>query len=375
MREGHDVRVVAPLAPGAPPPGDPAHVVRVAVRARGRGLVANLASQLRLMVALRRASRRLVLSWEPDVVLVSTPPPLAALAALGLHARGRRRIAVVADVRDIWPDVLIEAGALRRGSPATAVLSAASAILLRRASAVTTPTELKRARLAARTSAPVTVVVNGVDAVEAREEPAYRGGGAEGPFEALYAGNVGRAQDVGLLVRAVRAVRSMRERSRHEGRAVVATIVGDGEDARAVAALAADAPVTIHSGETRAAVAERLACCGCAFVSLRTALMRDAVPSKMLEAMARGVPVVLAGAGEAASILEAAGGGWVVPPGDVSALARALELVAALSPEERRAIGARGRAHVLAHFRRESAARELSRVLIACCRVRGSEPS
>ena len=87
------------------------------------------------------------------------------------------------------------------------------------------------------------------------------------------------------------------------------------------------------------------------------------MPSKLLEAMARAVPVVIAAAGEAASIVSDSRGGMVVEPGSDEAIARALRAMAALPPEERRAMGERGRAHVLAHCRREDAARTLSSVL------------
>jgi glycosyltransferase involved in cell wall biosynthesis len=42
--------------------------------------------------------------------------------------------------------------------------------------------------------------------------------------------------------------------------------------------------------------------------------------------------------------------GWLVPPGDAGALAQHLAVALTLAPAERMAIGARARAHVLAHF-------------------------
>ncbi len=42
--------------------------------------------------------------------------------------------------------------------------------------------------------------------------------------------------------------------------------------------------------------------------------------------------------------------GWLVPPGDAAALAQCLATALALSGAERRAIGTRARAHVLARF-------------------------
>jgi L-malate glycosyltransferase len=75
-----------------------------------------------------------------------------------------------------------------------------------------------------------------------------------------------------------------------------------------------------------------------------------AVPSRgepfgmsALEALASGLPVVATDAGGVAELVPD-GGNRKVPPGDPAALARALEELLALAPEERAALGARNRA-------------------------------
>jgi len=95
-----------------------------------------------------------------------------------------------------------------------------------------------------------------------------------------------------------------------------------------------------------------------------------AVPSKLLEAMGRGVPVLLAAAGESAEILEASGGGLSCAPGDRDGLLAAALRLAGMSAAERRAMGGRGRAHVRKHFRRETAAAVLS----SACRELAHRP-
>ena len=348
---GHELRVVAPTASYLRPSqleDDDSGARRVAVRGRAAGGLGNALHQLRLWRALRDGAQAELREGAADVVLVSSPPPVAALAGLGLRGAGGRRLPVVLDLRDLWPDVLIEAGALAPGSAAAIALRLVERRLLDGAAALTVVTQAKLERMALRTQRPLHLVPNGVDpswheGVAGRTE-------AAGPFEVLYAGNVGRAQDLGLLVRAMGAVPGAR-----------ATIVGGGEELDSVRALAAEraAPVRFAPPEARERVRERLLACGCAFVSLRTAELVDAVPSKLLEAMALGAPVVLAAAGESARILSESGGGLVVAPGDEAELARALEGLRAAGPEERRRMGERGRAFVLERFRREDAARAL----------------
>lgn len=357
---GHRVRVVAPTpsyltsTPLGPAPEEP-EVRRVPVRRRARGPLGNALHQVRLRAALRRGAREALAEEPPDVVLVSSPPPIAALAGLGLLAGGQP-VPVVVDVRDSWPDVWIEAGVLSRRSPAAWLLRRVQRRLCSRAAAVTTVTEGKLERLRAA-GLDCVLVPNGVDRSWHEGAPEYAGG--ERPLEVLHAGNVGRAQDLGLLVRAAAA--------QARPPAWTATLIGDGEELGATRALAAatGAPVKFEPPLPRDLVRDRIAGCGCAFVGLRTAALADSVPSKLLDAWALGVPVVLSAAGESARLVEACGGGVVVPPGDVEALGSALARMAAASPGERRAMGARGRELVLSRHRREQAAAVLSRVLQA----------
>jgi glycosyltransferase involved in cell wall biosynthesis len=70
---------------------------------------------------------------------------------------------------------------------------------------------------------------------------------------------------------------------------------------------------------------------------------RDFVPSKLIDFMAVGRPVVLSAAGEAVRLLELAGAGVAVDPEDPSALAAALEALAA-DGAATASFGERGRA-------------------------------
>ena len=69
----------------------------------------------------------------------------------------------------------------------------------------------------------------------------------------------------------------------------------------------------------------------------------------VLEAWASGVPVVQPRHGSFPELVERTGGGMLVEPGDVAGHAAALEHLAR-NPDERRAMGARGRAGVERHF-------------------------
>src|SRR5262249_4196883 len=73
------------------------------------------------------------------------------------------------------------------------------------------------------------------------------------------------------------------------------------------------------------------------------------IPSKLFDFLACARPVVLLVNGEARELLDAAGAGIWVMPEDAAGLAKAVVALAESPAAERRAMGERGRAYVLAH--------------------------
>jgi glycosyltransferase involved in cell wall biosynthesis len=81
----------------------------------------------------------------------------------------------------------------------------------------------------------------------------------------------------------------------------------------------------------------------------------------VLESLANGVPVVLPAHGAFPELVEATGGGVLVPPGSADALAGALEALLR-DPARRRELGRRGREAVLRDFSADATAAETERV-------------
>jgi glycosyltransferase involved in cell wall biosynthesis len=90
------------------------------------------------------------------------------------------------------------------------------------------------------------------------------------------------------------------------------------------------------------------------------------VPSKLIDFMAVGRPVLLAAAGESARIVEESGGGIVVPPEDPAALAAAVRRLRD-DPAAAKEMGERGRAFARTRLRSTQAAR-LESVLLEIAR-------
>ncbi len=98
-----------------------------------------------------------------------------------------------------------------------------------------------------------------------------------------------------------------------------------------------------------------------AFLTAHVAVVASTEPEAFgraaIEAQAMGTPVIATDIGappetvlSAPRVADEAATGWLVPPSDADCLADAIGDALALSPEERAAMGARARAHVMAKF-------------------------
>jgi glycosyltransferase involved in cell wall biosynthesis len=95
--------------------------------------------------------------------------------------------------------------------------------------------------------------------------------------------------------------------------------------------------------------------------SVTTRRWREQFGRAAIEAMACGLPVVGSDSGEIPVLLEATGGGIVVPEGDAEALGEAIRSLLA-NEAARREMGMRGRREVTANFSTWAVARRLSGV-------------
>ncbi|HET7573779.1 MAG TPA: glycosyltransferase family 4 protein, partial [Solirubrobacterales bacterium] len=287
-------------------------VLRSAVYpAANRGFARRLADHLSLAASALATAPA---AGPADVVVAESPPLFLAAGAIA-YARAKRA-ALVLHVADLWPDSAIELGAL--SSPA----AIRGARMLERAAyrssvAIACPTEGIAAALDGRPeSAGKAALVKPAVDLDRFDPGRGPGGGAEPPerpLRVLYAGTVGMAHGLGTLLDAVGELEA-----RPEGPSVEVSIAGDGAEAaelrerlrsrgpagaRMLGALPSERVPSLYAESDVAVVLLR-----------DRPLFRGALPTKMLEAMAAGRPLVLSAAGEAARLVEGAGAGLVVPP-------------------------------------------------------------
>lgn len=283
-----------------------------------------------------------------DVLVVESPPLF-----LGLTARFHRLISqrpYIFHVADPWPDFPVTMGALdNRLIRAMAYLI--EDIAYRGAAVITTVTPGLVRLLDAKPGAHgrVRLIPNGVEThrFDPAAEPAAARrelGWEEAALTLVYAGSVGLAQGVRTLIDAVAPLAA---------RGVVLHIVGDGyeraslEDEvrrRSLAHVRFEPPVPADRIPVVLAAADAI------LVALRRGrLYEHALPTKLLEGLAAGRPVIVSAAGDAASIVTGAGAGMAAPPEEPEVLGRVILELAAR--DDRAAMGRRARAAAEAYDR------------------------
>ena len=297
---------------------------------------------------------------RPDVV-IATSPQLLCAAAGQLLAR-RFRVPLVMEVRDLWPESLVAVGASGRQSMLVGGLERLARGLYARAAHIVTVTESQR-DVIVRFGVPadrVTVVPNGVDrgllvagAALANSSPV-----AGGRFEVTYIGTIGMAHHLETLLEAAALFRGD---PRFHFR-----LVGEGARRAALEAQARAhglANVEFCGERPRGEVARWIAeSSACAVLLRRNDTFRTVVPSKLLEIMAVGRPIILGVEGEARALVERAGAGVSIEPESAPQLAAAIRALAA-DPALCRQFGESGRRFVQREFLRETLAARYSELL------------
>ena len=259
---------------------------------------------------------------------------LHLLTALAVHAARRGRV----------PSLLVIHGSGQGVRPGDSWLRPARAAFQR-----------TFARSALRRSLPVSVSHVGVDGVqrgyglraeylpyplpELPAAPPVPGPAAGEPLRVAWIGRLAPEKDPLAAIGAVDAVADRRP--------VTLDVYGDGPLRPAMASLAATRPwLTLHGSRPWT---EILAAQERAHVCLSSSVW-DNVQVAVLEALARGVPVVSTRIGDAPRYYRTASlARWCVEPGDPEAAGRALAELASSYDEERRAFAANGRQLLATH--------------------------
>jgi glycosyltransferase involved in cell wall biosynthesis len=355
--EGHQVTVLT----GFPcfPSGE------IERRYRGRPYVVEPDGAIRVVRVWTYASRRQrgfdrLLNWfsvalgataavlDPrrgyDLIVVSTPPITMALPAL--VAKLFHRAALVADVRDVFPEIAIEMGEWKRDGRVARAVGFVADLLYRASRYVVSVTASARREIVARGVAAEKVLLapNGFDAV-AIEDAVRPYEPAPGEMTVMYIGNMGLAAGLDVVLDAAATLASDPR--------FVFVLIGDGADAgrlRERVDREGLHNVKMLGVLPRTAAMSALQEADVCVVPLRGNI-KGSLPTKLFDALSVGCPVVVSAQGEAQRIVEESGGGIAVPPEDGKALADAVRTLAD-DRERRLACGRLGRSYVYRYYDR-----------------------
>jgi colanic acid biosynthesis glycosyl transferase WcaI len=260
---------------------------------------------------------------RPDVVVATSPQFFTAIGGWALA--GLRRLPFVFELGDLWPRSIVAVGAMRAGWLIN-LLEGVELFLYRRAAAVVALTQAFKDNLVCRGIAAekIAVVRNGVDLARYAPRPCdvarASALGTAGRFVIGYIGTHGLAHDLGNVLAAADLLRDERR--------ICFFLVGAGAERDKLIAEAerrALSNVVFVPMQPKDAMASIWSLCDVALVHLKDSpAFAEVIPSKMFEAMAMGLPILMVSPpGEASQILADDGAGIWVRAGDPAALAAA----------------------------------------------------
>ncbi len=280
----------------------------------------------------------------PDYLMVESPPLTLAFSGWVLSVVTRSKL--IMNVSDLWPLSARELGAIHDGFLYRR-LEQLESFLYRKAFLCTGQSQEIVEHIRNRNPQRVYLFRNGVDVSRFSEDaydPARR-------HCLVYAGLLGVAQ--GIL--------SICEHIPFRELGVEFHIYGSGSERLAIEDYARQHPdkgIRYMGIMPRESVPKLLSSYGGALIAL-VKNIHGAVPSKIYEAMAAGLPILFSGSGEGANIVLQNSAGWVSPPGQWNSLKDAIARFGSMDNQALDVLRNRNRDLAIQHFNRDNQIVEL----------------
>ncbi|MBI5259542.1 MAG: glycosyltransferase family 4 protein [Burkholderiales bacterium] len=307
----------------------------------------------RYLAPLWRQAARWAAEFRPDVVIASSTYPMDIWVARRIARKARALL--VFEVHDLWPLSPIELSGISPNHPFIRLCHAAESTAYRESDRVVSMLPVVHDYMASRglDLKRLTVVPNGItlDEWEGTAPPlredvaaALALQRAAGRTVVGYAGSMGLPNALDVLLDAAALLR---------GEPMAIVMVGDGLERERLARRVADeglANVTLLPPIPKAQIPSFLRALDIAYIGWqRVPIYRFGIaPNKLMDYMMAGCAVLHSVAAGNDPVAES-GCGFTVAPQSPEAVADGLRRLAAVPAAERRAMGERGRAFVLAH--------------------------
>jgi colanic acid biosynthesis glycosyl transferase WcaI len=261
---------------------------------------------------------------RPDIVAATSPQIFAAVAGWAIAAF--RRIPFVFELGDLWPTSIAAVGAIKKGLLLSGVENF-ELFLYRRSTRVAALTHAFKRNLISRgiEESKIDVVMNGVDlpryAPQIRDEALAQEWGLKNKFVIGYLGTHGMAHGLSNVLDAAKKLKGNTN--------IRFFLAGAGSDRDRLVKAAKQrrlSNVIFVPMQPKESMPAIWSLCDVALVHLKdNPAFSEVIPSKIFEAMAMGLPILLAAPdGEARGIVEGSGAGVWVPPENSEALAEAV---------------------------------------------------
>lgn len=294
---------------------------------------------------------------RPDIVIATSPQLLVGLA--GWWISRLKGVPFVLEIRDLWPESLAAVGVGNSNSRLHCMIGKMASFLYRRASHVVVVTPAFRDRLIEDWRVPadkISIVQNGVETTlfspGSRENEILASLNLEGKFVASFIGTIGLAHGLETLIAAAARLQA-------EAPDVVLLLVGEGADRERIQQRAREqglSNVRFVPQQPRARIPAYIAASDVCLVLLRkSAVFETVIPTKMLEFMSCGRPVILGVGGQARDILLSAQAGLAITPGNSDELCAAI-LTMKENPAMRASLGRNGREYIVQNLSRQRTA-------------------
>ena len=258
-----------------------------------------------------------------NVLVVTTPPNLPLIAAVSSLARGA---AYTLLIHDNYPEMLFALGKMRRASAAARVIAAVNRWIYKHASRIIVVGR-DMAEMALEKSRgldiPIITIPNwaetdAISPAPKKDNPLLAELGLSEKFVLLYAGNIGRPNDVESIIECARRLADVDR--------IHFIFLGEGAKRHIVESAVNEEMlpnITVLAPRPRSEQQIFLNACDAAIVSLIEGMRGVSVPSRLYNILAAGKPVIgIAEPGsEVALVIEEEGIGWTVAPGHPADLA------------------------------------------------------
>ncbi|MDD7794976.1 glycosyltransferase family 4 protein [Clostridium sp. 'White wine YQ'] len=298
-----------------------------------------------------------------DVVITESPPLF--LGWSGYIIAKRKKAKFVFNVSDLWPESAVKLGVLNN-KLFIKMSTWLEEFCYRKAALVTGQTQGIVDNIVARgfNKDKVQLITNGVDITffskEKRDEEYRKELGVENKFCVCYAGIHGIAQGLEVVIEAAEILKE------HEK--IQFLFFGDGPEKSGLIDLAQEKNlknIKFFPVQMKPQMPRIIASMDATVVPLkRLDLFKGALPSKMFEALASELPIILAVEGEAEKLINNANAGIVVEPENPKEIAEAI-LKLYNDNELKNKLGKNGREYVKENYSREAIVKKLENLLIA----------